>query len=325
MKGIIVAEFGGVEHLKYVDLPVPIIEENEVLIKVRKTSVNFADIKSRYGKKGTKLPFIPGLDAAGIIEKVGANCTELSVGQRVIAFPKDGSYAEYVVAKKELVFPIPAELDFTSAAACPVVSFLSHRLLDQIARIQPGESILVHAAAGGVGSTSLQLAKMMGAGKIIGTVGAKEKIKVAEENGADDVICYKEGNFADKVNELTCGKGVDVILDSIAGNVTEESLKCLAPYGRLVQFGNSSGHIGHVKTVDLHTSCRSILGFSLGTTRKLRPLLLKETANEVIPMLANRELVIQIGEEFDLKEAAKAQSLVENRLSTGKVILHVSE
>ena len=281
MKAVLVTEFGGTEFIKVGSVRTPTIEGHEVLIKVVKTSVNFADIKSRYGKKGAKLPFIPGLDAAGYIEKTGSEVTSLYEGQRVIAFPKAGSYAEYAVASKELVFPIPEEMDFNTAAACPVVSFLSHRLLYNVARIQKGETVLVHAAAGGVGTTAIQLAKLLGAGKVIGTVGNRDKRQIAEESGADSVICYEEEDFAQAVNSITDGKGADVILDSVAGSVTENSLNCLAPYGRLVHFGNSGGKAGKILTSELHSSCRSVLGFSLGTTRKLRPDLLHETAREI--------------------------------------------
>ncbi|KQL51475.1 quinone oxidoreductase [Heyndrickxia shackletonii] len=323
MKAVLVTQFGGTEFLQYEDVEIPTIEMDEVLIRVVKTSVNFADIKSRYGKKGGKIPFIPGLDAAGYIEKIGSQVTSLKEGQRVIAFPKNGSYAQYVVASEKLVFPIPDELDFQTAAACPVVSFLSHRLLQNVARIQEGESVLVHAAAGGVGTTAIQLAKIMGAGKVIGTVGSKEKMKTAKESGADYVICYEEENFAEQVNEITNGNGVDIILDSVSGSVTENSLNCLAPYGRLVHFGNSSGADGNIKTVDLHSSCRAVLGFSLGTTRKLRPELLKETAQQVFPYLVNKQLEIKIGHEYSLCDAAKAHDLMEKRLNKGKIVLNV--
>lgn len=323
MKAILVTEFGGPEFLKYQEVAVPEINPDEVLIKVVKTSVNFADIKSRYGKKGAKLPFIPGLDAAGYIEKIGSNVKDLREGQRVMAFPKFGSYAEYAVASEKLVFSIPDELDFHTAAAAPIVSFLSHKLLNDVARIQKGESIMVHAGAGGVGTTAIQLAKLMGASKVIGTVGSKDKIKTAIESGADHVICYQDEDFAERVNELTNGYGVDIILDSVSGSVTDNSMNCLALYGRLVHFGNSSGYIGNVKTVDVHASCRSLLGFSLGTTRKLRPHLLKETAEQVIPYLVNKQLKIKIGHEYQLSEAAEAHRLMENRLNQGKILLNI--
>ncbi|AQQ52618.1 quinone oxidoreductase family protein [Planococcus lenghuensis] len=323
MKAVMVTEFGSADSMHYTEVDMPDVKAHDVLIRVEKTSVNFADIKSRYGKKGAQIPFIPGLDAAGVIEKVGADVQALRAGQRVIAFPKHGSYAEFVLASEQLVFPIPDGLDINTAAACPTVSFLSHRLLTNIADLQQGESVLIHAAAGGVGTTAIQLAKLLGAGQVIGTVGSYDKVEIVRANGADHIINYRKEDFAAAVNELTNGQGVDVILDSVAGEITETSLECLAPYGRLVQFGNSGGRAGTIKTNDLHASCRSVLGFSLGTTRKKRPYLLKETATQIFPLLADGRLKMNIGHEFTLREAADAHRLMENRLSTGKILLNV--
>ncbi|PEA55435.1 quinone oxidoreductase [Bacillus pseudomycoides] len=324
MKAIVVTAFGGPEMMKYKDVAMPSINANQVLIRVVATSVNFADVKSRYGKKGSgNLPFIPGIDAAGTVEQIGSNVTNIKVGQRVIAFPVNGSYAEYVVANEELTFVLPDEIDFETAAACPIVSFTSYTLLTNIARLQQGETVLIHAAAGGIGTTAIQLAKILGAGKVIGTVGNEEKKKIALESGADHVICYKEENFVHKVNEITNGEGADVILDSISGTISEQSLQCLAFYGRLVHFGNASGHIGTFQTKDLHESCRSILGFSFGTTRKKRPYLLQHTAEQIFPLLSNGSLQINIGKRFSLQDAGKAHEWVESRQSTGKVLLNI--
>lgn len=324
MKAIVVTAFGGPEVMKYTDIAIPSISAKQVLIRVVATSVNFADIKSRYGKKGTgNLPFIPGIDAAGIVEQVGSKVTNIKVGQRVIAFPLNGSYAEYVVADEELTFALPDEIDFETAAACPIVSFTSYKLLADVARLQQGETVLIHAAAGGIGTTAIQLAKILGAGKVIGTVGNEEKKKSALEAGADHVICYKEEDFVHKVNELTNGEGADVILDSISGTVSERSLQCLAFYGRLVHFGNASGDIGTFQTKDLHASCRSILGFSFGTTRKKRPHLLRHTAEQIFPLLSTGSLQLKIGKRFSLQDAGKAHEWVESRQSTGKVLLTV--
>ncbi|EPC8420953.1 quinone oxidoreductase [Bacillus wiedmannii] len=324
MKAIVVTSFGGPEVMKYIDVDVPVISDNQVLIRVVATSINFADIKSRYGKKGnTALPFIPGIDAAGIVERVGSQVKNIYPGQRVIAFPQNGSYAEYVVANENLTFVLPDNVDFQTAAACPIVSFTSYNLLANVARLQQGESVLIHAAAGGIGTTAIPLAKLLGAGTIIGTVGNEAKSKIALDAGADYVICHQDVDFVEKVNELTNGEGVDVILDSISGTVSEISLKCLAYYGRLVHFGNASGEIGYFQTKDLHASCRSILGFSFGTTRKKRPELLQETANEVFRYLRDGRLKMKAAKSFPLQDAGKAHEWVESRKSTGKVILTV--
>ncbi|AZV66045.1 quinone oxidoreductase [Bacillus cereus] len=324
MKAIVVTSFGGPEVMKYTDVDIPAISEDQVLIRVVATSVNFADIKSRYGKKGNKaLPFIPGIDAAGIVERVGSQVKNIHPGQRVIAFPQNGSYAEYVVANENLTFVLPDEVDFQTAAACPIVSFTSYNLLANVARLQQGESVLIHAAAGGIGTTAIQLAKRLGAGTVIGTVGSEVKRKIALNAGADYVICHQDEDFVKKVNELTNGEGVDVILDSISGTVSEKSLNCLAYYGRLIHFGNASGEIGNFQTKDLHASCRSILGFSFGTTRKKRPELLQETANEVFRYLRDGSLKVKATKFFPLQDAGKAHEWVESRKSTGKVILTV--
>ena len=182
-------------------------------------------------------------------------------GQRVIAFPQNGSYAEYVVANENLTFVLPDEVDFQTAAACPIVSFTSYNLLANVARLQQGESVLIHAAAGGIGTTAIQLAKLLGLEKLSVLSEVKQK-EIALDAGADYVFCHQDEDFVEKVNELTYGEGVNIILDSISGSVSERSLKCLAYYGRLIHFGNASGEIGNFQTKDLHASCRSILGFS---------------------------------------------------------------
>lgn len=324
MKAIVVTEFGKPEVMKYIEIEVPKITPTQVLIKVERTSVSYADVKSRYGNKGGgKFPFVPGLDAAGVIIEVGPAVKHLTSGQRVIAFPANGSYSEYVVAEENLTYGIPDSIDFDTAAASPTVSFLSHKLLADIARIEPGESILIHSAAGGVGTTAIQLAKLLGAGKVIGTVSNENKAPAALRAGADHIICYTNENFAEKVNELTNGKGVNIVLDSIAGTITEESLTCLAEYGRLVQFGNSSGKAGTFKTSDLHASCRSVLGFSLGTTRKNRPESLSNTATKVLQYIGEGKLTFDLGHRFPLEDAASAHMLIESRQSTGKILLEL--
>ena len=324
MKAIVVKEYGNPNVMQYVDVDMPLIKPKQVLIRVEKTSVNFADVKSRYGKKGTgSLPFIPGIDAAGVIAEVGCEVKHLKSGQRVIAFPTNGSYAEYVVAEENLTFPIPDSIDFDTAASCPIVSFLSYNLLADIAKIEQGETVLIHAAAGGVGTTAIQLAKILGAGKVIGTVGNESKKSIALEAGADHVICYEKGEFSREVNELTDGKGADIILDSVSGWVTEKSLDCLASFGRLVHFGNSSGEVGHIKTIDLHASCRSILGYSLGNVRKNKPDSLLQTANQIFQYLADGSLKITIGKRFILEDARKAHEFMESRQSMGKILLDI--
>ncbi|SFB11817.1 MULTISPECIES: zinc-binding dehydrogenase [unclassified Bacillus (in: firmicutes)] len=326
MKAIVVSRLGGPEVLKLVEMPIPPIGPKQVLIKVEKTSVNFADIKSRSGKKGEgNFPFVPGLDAAGTIVEIGNEVQNHSVGQRVVAFPANGSYAEYVAADENLTFSIPESLDFNVAAASPTVSFLSYKLLAKIGRIEEGETVVVHSAAGGVGLTAVQMAKILGAGRVIGTVGNQLKADAVLHAGADEVIVYEQEDFAKRVNELTNGEGAHIILDSVAGRISEKSMNCLADYGRLVHFGNSSGVAGTFRTSELHASCRSVLGFSFGTTRKKRPHTLQSTAKKVFEYLEDGRLKMNIGKILPLEEAAHAHALIESRKNIGKILLSIKD
>jgi NADPH2:quinone reductase len=325
VRAAVVESFGPAENLRIAELPVPEPKDSQVRIRVQATSVNFADIKARYGQYhgGKQPPFVPGLDVTGIIDAVGHGVRNLAVGQRVIAFPAGGSYAEYVIADEILAFPVPESVPVDVAAASPIVSFTAYALLKGVARLNCGETVLVHAAAGGVGATASQLARLLGAGSVIGTVGSEAKRAAAEAAGADHVLLHSDPDFPEQVLALTQGHGADVILDSLSGGVAERSLRCLAMYGRLVHFGSSSGETATFETRDLHASCRSVLGFSLGTTRRERPELLAPIASEVLQYLADGSLQIRIGARFPLQDAASAQRLVESRQSVGKVIITV--
>ncbi|WP_436376696.1 quinone oxidoreductase family protein [Cytobacillus sp. BC1816] len=324
MKAIAVTQYGNPDVLTYTEMEIPKIKQDQVLIKVEKASVNFADVKARIGQGGTGLfPFIPGLDAAGVVVEIGSEITNFNIGDRVAAFPSEGSYGEYAAADENLTFAVPGEVELDIAAASLTVSFLSYKLLADIGGIQNGETVLVHSAAGGVGTTAVQMAKILGAGLVIGTVGSEMKVPAALEAGSDHVIVYEQNDFIEKVAEITGGKGADIILDSLAGSITQKSFRCLADYGRLIQFGNSSGEPGIIKSNDLHKSCRSALGYSLSTTRKKRPESLRETAQKVMQFLKEKKLNIRIGHRFPLVEAAEAHKLIESRMSTGKILLDI--
>jgi NADPH2:quinone reductase len=326
MKAVVVSSFGGPDVLKFQERHAPVPQANQVVIETAAASVNFADIMARQGRYhgGGQPPFVPGLDVAGTIKSVGREVRHLGVGQRVIAFPLTGSYAEQVVADAVLTYPIPDSIDFETAAAFPTVGVTVYNLLVTMANLQRGESVLIHAAAGGIGTTAVQLAKRLGAGTIIGTVGSAEKARLVKELGVDHVINYREENFADKVKQLTDGRGVDVILDSVAGEVFEQGLSCLARFGRIVLFGHASGKPGRVETTQLHASSRSVLGYSMGTNRRYRPEVLRDSVEKVIELVATGQLRMVIGRRFALAEAAEAHRWVESRQSTGKVLLKVN-
>ncbi|QTC42986.1 zinc-binding dehydrogenase [Bacillus sp. V3] len=321
MKAVIQNEFGNADVLRFAEVDRPHIQEGEVLIRTAYTSVNYADIKKRNGAKGKgEFPMILGLDAAGTIEEAGRDSL-FSVGDRVMAFPSAGSYEEYVKAKESLVFKIPDKLSFEKAAAMPTVSILSYLLIHEIGEVKEGDTVVVHSAAGGVGSMLVQMSKLAGAESVIATVGDLGKEEYVKELGADAVCTYD--TFTDITTEKTDGLGADVIFDSVAGEVTGKSMDCLALYGTLVQFGNSSGKAGVFKTSDVHSSCRNVKGFSLGTTRKYRPERLWPVAEKVLELFSTEKVKLPIARVFDLRDAALAHQLVESRQYEGKVLLRV--
>ncbi|MCA1063792.1 zinc-binding dehydrogenase [Rossellomorea sp. AcN35-11] len=319
MKAVIQKEFGDANVLTYTETDMPKAREGEVLIKAAYTSVNYADIKQRTGMKGKgSFPFILGLDVAGTIAEASPS-SGFTKGTRVIAFPKGGSYAEYVVANEQLVFRIPDSLSLEQAAALPTVSILSYILLHEIGQVKESDTIVIHSGAGGVGSMLVQLAKLAGVQTIIATVGNPDKAAYVKQLGAHAVFTYD--TFSEEVLKGTNEKGAHIIFDSVAGEVTGRSLDCLALYGTLVQFGNSSGKAGHFKTSDVHSSCRNVKGFSLGTTRKHHPERLAPVADKVLELFAAHKVSLPIAHIFHISEASEAHRLIESRKYEGKVLM----
>lgn len=322
MKAIVVEEHGSPQGLRYKDLPQPSPKAGEVLIRTTLTGLNYADVQARRGgyDAASQPPFIPGLDVVGVIDALGQGVQGLQLGQRVAAFPAEGSYAEKVVAKSVLTYPIPEGLSDEAVSGLTVL-VTAYNILTWAGRLQKGQTVLVHAAAGGVGSTAIQLARVLGAGKVIGTVSSVEKADIAKRLGADEVIVGYE-NFSAKVLELTGNTGADLILDSIAGAVFEEGMKCLAPFGRLVVYGHASGQAGNYDTRPLHRQNKAVIGYSSGHYRRVHPQLLKPTVEAVFEHLQKGGVKLEIGARFKLEEAAKAHALMESRQSVGKILLY---
>lgn len=325
MKGILVKKFGGPEVLVYTNLDDPEPKSDQVLIRVHTIGVNFADAKARTNAYHVKrqLPFIPGLDVAGTIEALGPGVKNLTKGQRVVAFPQGGSYCELALAQEVLTFPIPDSITDETAAAFPVVAGTSYSMLSRIARLKPGEALLLHSAAGGVGTTALQIARHLGAQPIIASVGSDIKKSVLAKLGADAVVNYRSENYVEKTLALTDGKGADVILNPLAGEMLERDLNCLAQFGRLLCFGNASGKPASISSNQLQGSCRSVLGFSFGTLRRKQPHEVSGIMQAVITLLAEGKLHMVIGEQFPLAKAADAHRHLESRASTGKILLTI--
>lgn len=323
MKALVVTAFGGADVLQVLEQPTPEPSEGQIRIRVKAASVNFADVMARQGRyhNGGHPPFVPGLDVAGTVDAVGVDVTTFVLGQRVVAFPSGGSYSEYTLADASLTYAIPDGLAWDTAAAMLTVSVTSYELLTKVTNMLPGEHVLVHAAAGGIGTVALQLAKHLGAGMVIGTVGRDEKVAVAKAHGADVVINYSNKSFADAVMAATDNKGVDVILDSVAGDAFADNMRCLAHFGRIAAFGSATGKPGHVATTELHGSCRSVRGYSMGTTRRLRPESLRASAEAVLVLATDGKLTVPISARYPFEEGAKAHEFLESRMSTGKILL----
>lgn len=324
MKGITVQSFGSPDVLNYTTLPDPVAGENEILIEVRGASINSADIQARSGKYhlGKNLPFTPGIDVAGVAASVGQKVKTIKKGDHVIAFPSTGSYAEQAVAQEHLCFVIPPEINFKAAAAVPIVAGTITHMLTEIARIQPGESILVHGASGGVGTTAIQVAKQCKAGKIFGSVGSLRKGTYVQDLGAEATVDYNDPDYSTQINQLTGGAGADVILNPIGGVTLERDLHCLAPFGRLISFGRLADVPGSISPETLYTTNRSVIGFSFGHFRKLRPAKISNTMERVIEMLRSEQLQMVIDSCYPLKEAARAHQHLESREAIGKVLLY---
>ena len=324
MQVVEVRSYGDPSVLEWRERDEPAPGPGEVAIRVTHTGVNFADVQARRGTYhgGQQPPFVPGLDCVGTIAAVGHAVDGFRVGQRVAAFPPNGSYAEVVVVPVVTVYPLdPAIADDDAAALLMLVT--AYNVLTLAGRFTPGENVLVHAAAGGVGSTAVQMARALGAGRIFATAGGAAKCAIARDAGADVAIDYRSEDFARRVLDETNGRGVDLILDSVAGEIFDNGLTALAPFGRIVAFGMASGTPGSVRTNDLHPSNRAVIGYSSGSYRKLRPAALRPGAEASLRLVAERKVSVVIGARLPLRDAAEAHRLVESRASHGKVLLTV--
>jgi NADPH2:quinone reductase len=323
MKAVMVKRHGGPEVLELTEIPVPDPDAHQVLIHVHAASVNFADINARKGtyRLGQKPPFVPGIDCAGVVAAVGANVRNIEVNQKIIAFPASGSYAEFALAEEKLVFPIPETLSFDLAASFPIVGGTAYHALKAVAGLQPNETALVHAAAGGVGTTALKIAKYLNASRVIGATHSSWKESHIRQMGADAVVNLNAADYEEKINSLTGSRGVDVILNPIGGKTIGIDLKCLAPFGRLVLFGNLAAADNAVTISSLFTFNQSILGFSFGHYRRYRPEDIQDTMRSVIHLVAAGKIEMQIAKRIPLKDVQQAHRLLENQEVIGKLIL----
>ena len=323
MKAIRINETGGPEVMRLEEIETPTPEEGQLLIKVAAAGINFADLAQRQGAYLTRThtPATLGFEFSGTVAALGPGVTTPAVSTRVVAFG-EGAYAEYALDQAATTIPIPPNLDFTHAAAFPVQGITAYQLLRESAHIQPGESVLVHAAAGGVGTLAVQLARLMGAGKVIGTASNTNKLELARRLAADVAINYTEENWVEQVLQATEGRGVDIILEMVGGQVAGQNLQCLAPYGRMVIYGAASGQIAQFTGIQLMYKNQAIIGYWL-TSQLQRPDRIAQAAMTLMQYLISGQLEIVVGQTFPLAQAAEAHRAIAERKTMGKVVLLV--
>jgi NADPH:quinone reductase len=316
MRAIQQREFGGPEVLELVDLPVPEPGDGEVLIRVSRAGMNFADTHQRRNDylAAQQLPLVPGGEVAGVRE---------DTGERVVALTGNGGYAEYAISREALTFPIPEGVDDGTALALVLQGLTAWHLYRTAGRVGPGESAVVIAGAGGVGSLAVQLGKPMGAGRVIATASTQDKRDLALELGADAAIDGDPEGLKDRLLEANDGRQVDVVFEMAGDGVFDACLAALAPFGRLVTYGIASGKGNEIHTRKLMGRSRGVIGFWLAHCLG-RPDLLQEPLADLFARAARGELRVIVGATYPLSEARQAQIDLAERRTTGKVLLDPS-
>ncbi len=322
MKVVKFEEYGGPEVLQYTESEQPKPKAHEVLIEVKAVGVNYADTARREGKYvvPTELPYIPGSEAAGVVVETGAEVTRFKAGDRVVALIESAAYAEYAAIPEQVLTPVPEGVSFEEAVALPLQGLSAYHILKTMGRLEPGETVLIHAAAGGVGTIAVQLAKLFGAGKIIATASTEEKLFPAEKMGATQLVNYSEEGWVQRVKEITDGKGVDVALEMVGGSVFNETLRTLAPFGRLVIFGAASGEQAVFAPGQLMKRNQSVIGFFLPQIMRNQELFQK-SFQELLEYMNNGQLKLTIGGAYPLEQAADVHKLLQSRKTIGKLVL----
>jgi NADPH2:quinone reductase len=321
MKAIRVHECGGPEALRYEEVPTPSPQAGEALVEIAVIGVNFIDVQHREGRyKGPALPFTLGSEAAGTVTAVGAGVTEVSVGDRVAYAMVVGAYADYAVVPAKRLVKVPSEIDLRTAAGVMLQGLTAHYLTHSTYAIKPGDTALVHAAAGGAGQLVTQVARLRGA-SVYGTVGGEAKAAIARRAGAAATIDYRTQDFEAEIKKLTNGRGVDVVYDSVGKDTFDKSLNSLRPRGMLALFGFSSGPVAPFDPAVLGAKgslflTRPGLNQYIATREEL-----VSRANDLFAWLAAGKLNVAIDRELPLAEAAEAHRALESRRTAGKLLL----
>jgi len=317
MKAVRIHEYGNADAMRIDEIEKPEPKADEVLIKTATAGINYADTMLRAGTYLIRppFPFVMGFEAAGTIEAVGENVKNWQVGQRVMVTMQGGGYAEFAVAKANQIVPIPGGLGFGEATALLVQGVTALGLLRDL---KAGQTILIHAAAGGVGSLLVQLAKLRGA-KVIGTASTASKLEVVKELGADVGVNYTESDWVNQVLAATDGKGVDFLIEMVGGELGSQNLKCLAHLGTMYVYGAASGEDFQISALSILRKSLTVKGYVLyDETRES----IAEFTKELMTYVAGGHLKITV-QEFPLEKAVEAHRAVEGRKTIGKVVLTV--
>ena len=320
MRAIQIKKTGGPEVMELVELPVPQPGTGQVLVKIEAVGVNFIDTYLREGRYPAELPFTPGQEAAGTVVELGAGVSGFAVGDRVAWNGTRGTYAEFACAPASDLLPIPEGMSFEQAAAVLLQGLTAHYLAYDTHPIRAGETVLVHAGAGGVGLLLTQMAKRLGA-HVLTTVSTEEKAELSRAAGADRVVLYTTESFVEEVKRQTDGAGLPVVYDSVGKTTFDDSLKCLRPRGLLALYGASSGAVPPFDLIRLST---------MGSLYVTRPTLkdyvqtrqeLERRAANVFGWVARGELQVRIGARYPLEDAVQTHRDLSGRKTTGKVLL----
>lgn len=315
MKAIRIHEFGGAENLRLDEIEKPSPASGEVLIKTEAAGVNFADVMLREGKYlfRPELPFTPGFEVAGTIEALGDGVTNWRIGQKVLAMNRGGGYAEYALAAAQTLVPVPENLSAGEATALLVQGLTALGLL---ADLKSGQTILIHAAAGGVGSLLVQLAKLKGA-RVLGTASSAEKLEKVSSLGADVGINYAEDDWTEEVLTATGGRGADLIIEMLGGEMGRRNFECLAEKGTMIVYGAASGEDFQISALSLLGKMQTVKGYNLNLESGAN---MAKYAAELSQLAERLQISLT---EFPLEQAAQAHQAIEARRTTGKVVLTV--
>jgi NADPH:quinone reductase len=323
MKSILVKETGGPEKMELVEVPTPSPGPKQALVKIAASGVNFIDVYFRIGLYKADFPIALGNEAAGTVEAVGPEVTEVAIGDRVAYAMARGSYAEYAAVPAAQLVKIPDHVDFQTAAAAMLQGMTAHYLTHSTYPLKSGDTCLVHAAAGGAGGLTVQMAKMLGA-RVFGTVSTPEKAAIARQSGADETILYTQQDFEAEVKRLTSGRGVDVVYDSVGKTTFEKSLNSLRPRGLLALFGQSSGAVPPFDASILNAKCSLFLTRPSLAHHVLTREELLWRAGDVLGWIDSGKLKLRIDRAYPLAEAAAAHRDLESRKTAGKLLLTVT-